>query len=114
MGYQTYLRRHLEAIANLLCGVAFYALLYLWSVILMKIQPSYGIYALRGVVFIGILVTIISCVYNLLLFNSANGAPAIKALGKFTFDITVPIQILMALLFVIFGMFFVVNDHFSD
>lgn len=105
MRYQTYFRQHLELIGNLICGIAFHVLLYLWSFFYRKIQPGYGVYVIWLAVLISTLSLITSSIFDLLVYNQIYGADFIDNLNEVLSYIGIPTQGLMALFFILFGIY---------
>lgn len=80
----------------------------------MQIQPSRSIYILRAVVMIGVLSSMACCTYSFLLYNLPRDIPAIATYGKILSYTLMPIQGIIALFFIAFGIFVFLLTVFSS
>lgn len=103
MRQQTYFRENLEMISDLFHTIGCHSVLYLWSVIFMKIRPSHYFYILRIVAIFAILLGVTVSATSFISFNLIYSGPTINAIIDIFPYIVFPIQSLLAVIFIVSG-----------
>lgn len=109
MRQQTYFRENLEMISDLFHTIGCHSVLYLWSVIFMKIRPSHYFYILRIVAIFAILLGVTVSATSFISFNLIYSGPTINAIIDIFPYIVFPIQSLLAVIFIVSG-----NPYIAD